>query len=115
MTTDSQRKGRGITMEGDTAVRPKPIMERHLQTLLLTLVAGLIAWSGMTTMKLVETQARQDERVSHLITLTESLRSEIRGMEDRYMSRSDAELYRAQFSARMDTMDQRISVLEKTR
>ncbi|WP_134016831.1 hypothetical protein [Modicisalibacter xianhensis] len=93
-------------------MRPRPIMERHLQTLLLTLVAGLIAWSGMTTMRLVETQARQDERVTHLITLTESLRNEIRGMEDRYMSRSDAEIYRAQFSARMDGLDQRISVLE---
>lgn len=99
----------------DDAVRSKPILERHLQTLLLTLVAGLIAWQGMTTLELTETTARQDEKVMHLIALTEQLRQDIRDMDSDYLPRREAEMYRSETALRLETLDQRVTRLERVR
>ncbi|MDT8894198.1 hypothetical protein RSO41_05980 [Halomonas sp. I1] len=96
----------------DTQVRAKPIFERHLQTLLLTLVAGLIAWQGITTLKLIETTARQDERISQLITMTEQLRNDLRDADSQYMTNHDARIYRDQLNSRIDDLDNRVSRLE---
>lgn len=96
----------------DDAVRSKPILERHLQTLLLTLVAGLIAWQGVTTLKLTENAARQDEKVMHLIALTEQLRQDIRNMDADFLPRREAEMYRSETSMRLDELYQRVSRLE---
>lgn len=99
----------------EDAVRSKPILERHLQTLLLTLVAGLIAWQGITTLKLTENAARQDEKVMHLIALTEQLRQDIRNMDSDYLPRREAEMYRSETAMRLDALDQRVTRLEESR
>lgn len=96
----------------DTHVRSKPILERHLQTLLLTLVAGLIAWQGVTTLKLIETSARQDERITQLLTMTEQLRNDLRDADSQYMTIQDASLYRDQMNGRIDALSSRLSRLE---
>ncbi|MBZ5489158.1 hypothetical protein HW452_16685 [Halomonas aquamarina] len=96
----------------DVAVRSKPIFERHFQTLLLTLVAGLIAWQGMTTLKLSESSARQDERVSHLIGLTEQLRQDLRAMDSQYLPRREAEMHRNETRSKLDALESRVSRLE---
>ncbi|WP_275289164.1 hypothetical protein [Halomonas elongata] len=97
---------------GTHQVRAKPIFERHLQTLLLTLVAGLIAWQGVTTLKLIETTARQDERITQLITMTEQLRNDLKDADSQYMTNQDASLYRQQMNGRIDALDNRVSRLE---
>lgn len=99
----------------DDAVRSKPILERHLQTLLLTLVAGLIAWQGVTTIKLTENAARQDEKVMHLISLTEQLRQDIRDMDSQYLPRREAEMQRSETRSRIDQLEGRVSRLEGSR
>lgn len=96
----------------DTSVRPKPIIERHIQTVLLALVVGLLGWSGNTTMTLIETSARQDERITQLINLTEQLRADLRDVGTRYMTISDAALYREQMSGQLDALKQRVTRLE---
>jgi len=71
-----------------------------------------VAWSGNTTLRLIETTARQDERISTLITLTESLRRDLRETGDEFMTISDAQLYRDQMRGRIDSIDSRVSRLE---
>lgn len=96
----------------ETNVRSRPILERHVQTVLLALVVGLLAWSGNTTMTLIETSARQDERISQLITLTENLRQDLRDTGNQFMTISDAQLYRDQMNSRIDALGSRVSRLE---
>jgi len=99
-------------MNPDNNVRSRPIVERHIQTLLLAIVVGLLTWSSNTTLRLIETTARQDERISTLITLTESLRRDLRETGDEFMTISDAQLYRDQMRGRIDSIDSRVSRLE---
>ncbi|MGQ7247582.1 hypothetical protein ACUN9Y_09605 [Halomonas sp. V046] len=96
----------------DTAVRSKPILERHLQTVLLALVVALLGWSGNTTLTLIETSARQDERISTLISLTENLRQDLRDVGTNYMKVNDAAIYRSQINGRIDALDGRLKRLE---
>lgn len=96
----------------DTALKAKPILERHVQTVLLALVVGLLAWSGNTTLTLIETSARQDERISQLIALTEQLRADLREVGNDYMTINDAAMYRDQINSRIDSLGARVSRLE---
>ncbi|QFT84954.1 hypothetical protein FIU88_08195 [Halomonas sp. THAF12] len=98
--------------EQTVPVRARTKLETHMQTLLLTLVAGLIAWQGVTTLKLIETSARQDERITQLITLTEQLRNDLRDADNQYMTIQDASLYRDQMNGRIDALTSRLSRLE---
>ncbi|WP_289105734.1 hypothetical protein [uncultured Halomonas sp.] len=98
--------------EQTVPVRTRTKFETHMQTLLLTLVAGLIAWQGMTSMKLIETSARQDERISQLIALTEQLRADLREVGNDYMTINDAAMYRDQINSRIDALGARVSRLE---
>lgn len=99
----------------ETAVRSKPILERHVQSIMLFLISGLIAWQGVTTLKLSESSARQDERVTHLITLTEQLRQDLRNMESQYLSRREAEMYRNESRSKIEQLESRVSRLEGER
>ena len=96
----------------DNALKAKPILERHVQTVLLALVVGLLAWSGNTTLTLIETSARQDERISQLIALTEQLRADLREVGNDYMTINDAAMYRDQINSRIDALGARVSRLE---
>ncbi|MBY5941151.1 hypothetical protein KUW00_09635 [Halomonas sp. DP5N14-9] len=83
-----------------------------MQTVLLALVVGLLAWSGNTTLTLIETSARQDERISQLIALTEQLRADLREVGNDYMTINDAAMYRDQINSRIDALGARVSRLE---
>lgn len=93
----------------------KPIIERHLQTLLLGLVVALLGWSGNTTLKLTENGARQDERITHLIALTEQLRQDIRTVDSQYITRREAEMYRSSMLNRVGEVESRLTKLEDSR
>lgn len=93
-------------------VRTRTKLETHMQTLLLAVVAGLIAWQGVTTLKLSESSARQDERVAHLISLTEHLRQDLRDMDSLHLPRREAEMYRNETHNRIDQLESRVSRLE---
>ncbi|MEQ5768136.1 hypothetical protein NFH98_11070 [Halomonas sp. H33-56] len=80
--------------------------------MLLALVVGLLAWSGNTTLTLIETSARQDERISQLIALTEQLRADLREVGNDYMTINDAAMYRDQINSRIDALGARVSRLE---
>ncbi|WP_413616426.1 hypothetical protein MRB56_09165 [Halomonas cupida] len=96
----------------DNSVRSRPILERHVQTIMLGLVIALLAWSGTTTLKLVETSARQDERITQLINITNELRDEMRDASSRYMTVNSASVYRQQLNSRIDSIDIRVKQLE---
>lgn len=96
----------------DNSVRSKPIIERHIQSIMLFLISGLIAWQGVTTLKLSESSARQDERVMHLISLTEQLRQDLRDMDSTYLPRREAEMYRNEQRNKYEQLESRVSRLE---
>ncbi|WP_417329184.1 hypothetical protein [Halomonas cupida] len=83
-----------------------------MQTIMLGLVIALLAWSGTTTLKLVETSARQDERITQLINITNELRDEMRDASSRYMTVNSASVYRQQLNSRIDSIDIRVKQLE---
>lgn len=99
----------------DNAVRSRPILERHVQSIMLALISGLIAWQGVTTLKLSESSARQDERVAHLISLTEQLRQDLRDMDTQYLPRREAEMYRNEQRNKYEQLESRVSRLEGQR
>lgn len=74
-------------------------MERHIQTLLLTVVAGLIAWQGVTTLKLIETSTRQDERITYLVQQVGDMHAEMRRQRDDYVTRAEFERRLGEFRA----------------
>lgn len=99
----------------DTTVRSRPILERHIQSIMLALISGLITWQGVTTLKLSESSARQDERVAHLISLTEQLRQDLRDMDSQYLPRREAEMYRSEQRNKYEQLESRVSRLEGQR
>lgn len=99
----------------DNSVRSRPILERHIQSTMLFLISGLIAWQGVTTLKLSESSARQDERVGHLISLTEQLRQDLRDMDTQYLPRREAEMYRNEQRNNYEQLEGRVSRLEEAR
>lgn len=94
------------------AVKSRPILERHVQSIMLFLISGLIAWQGVTTLRLSESSARQDERVAHLITLTEQLRQDLRNMDSQYLPRREAEMQRSETHRKIEHLESRVSRLE---
>lgn len=99
----------------DVNKRTRPILESHLQSIMLALISGLIAWQGVSTLQLRESSARQDERVTHLINLTEQMRRDLRGIDSQYLPRREAEMYRNEQRARYEQLESRVSRLEGTR
>lgn len=94
------------------SVRSRPIMERHLQTLLLTLVAGLIAWQGVTTLKLTEASARQDERLIGLTDKVTELQKDLREFSTSYYPKADAEREFGDIKSDISSLRERVTVLE---
>lgn len=88
-------------------------MERHLQTLLLTLVAGLITWQGVTTLKLTEGSARQDERIINLTAQVAQLRGDLRDWNNRFYLKADAERELGDIDADLGNLRDRVSALEE--
>ena len=101
-----------MTAPGNDNMKPRPIIERHVQSMMLALISGLIAWQGVTTLKLSESSARQDERVVHLISLTEQLRQDIRDMDATYLPRREAEMYRNETDRKLNDLSSRVDRLE---
>jgi len=96
----------------DNTVRSRPILERHVQTILLAVVVGLISWQATTTLRLSDSSARQDERVTHLIMLTEQLRQDLRNLDAQYISRREAEMYRNETHGMIESLESRVVRLE---
>lgn len=99
-------------MKGASAKDMKPIMERHLQTGILLLIVSFVGWQALTTLQLTEASVRQDERVMHLITLTEQLRVDLRNLDNLYLPRREAEVYRNDMRNRIEQLESRISRVE---
>ena len=91
---------------------PRPIIERHVQSIMLFLISGLIAWQGVTTLKLSESSARQDERVTHLISLTEQMQQALRDADSTYMSRRELQVHRNEIARELEQLDNRVGRLE---
>lgn len=95
--------------------RQSPIMERHLQTLLLTVVAGLIAWQGVTTLKLTESTARQDERIVYLTEQVAEIHRELREQRVLFINRGEFERRMDGQDAVIRAMSDRVRKLEDTK
>lgn len=68
-------------MAGEAPQKPSsPVLERHLQTLLLSIIAGLIAWGGMTINGTAQATVRLDERVVQMTKTVEEARLEVRDL-----------------------------------
>lgn len=89
------------------------LMERHLQTLLLTIVAGLIAWQGVTSLKLSESSARQDERIAYLTEQVREIHRELREQRAVYVTRGEFERRTDAQDDRLDGIDGRVRALEE--
>lgn len=96
----------------DDNMTPRPIIERHIQSFLLSVIIALAVWQGSTTFRLSEISARQDERVTHLINLTEQLRQDLRDMDATYLPRREAEIYRNETDRKLDELSSRVDRLE---
>ena len=46
--------------------RPKPALERHIQTGIAAVLVGLVGWIGISITGMSEGQARLDERVANM-------------------------------------------------
>lgn len=99
----------------DTALRSKPIIERHIQTLLLAIVAGLIGWQGMTTLKLSESSARQDERIVNLTHQVSEIHRELRDQRDNYVTLNEFERRMSEQRSETSTLRDRVRTLEERR
>ena len=76
-----------------------------MQTVLLFVVTGLIAWQGMTSVKLSESSARQDERIQHLTMQVTEIHRELREQRNAYVPRAEVE-------RNFDELRERIRALE---
>ena len=101
-----------MTAPDDDKMKPRPIIERHIQSFLLSVIIALAVWQGSTTFRLSEISARQDERVSHLINLTEQLRQDLRNMDATYLPRREAEIYRNETDRKLEELSNRVDRLE---
>ncbi|HML29179.1 MAG TPA: hypothetical protein PKE16_10135 [Hyphomicrobium sp.] len=98
---------------------PKPsfshAIERHIQTILLTVVCGLLAWNYSTTQ-----QAQVD--LAALRAQTEQLRADVNKLQatvertaaDTY-SRTQATADRVALELKIDKLDERVRTLERGR
>ena len=96
----------------DNKMTPRPIIERHIQSFLLSVIIALAVWQGSTTFRLSEISARQDERVTHLISLTEQLRQDLRNIDAAYLPRREAEMYRNETDRKLEELSNRVGRLE---
>ena len=101
-----------MTAPDNDSMKPRPIIERHIQSFLLSVIVALAVWQGSTTFRLSEISARQDERVTHLINLTEQLRQDLRDMDTTYLPRREAEIYRNETDRKLDELSVRVGRLE---
>lgn len=101
-----------MTAPDNDNMKPRPIIERHIQSFLLSVIIALAVWQGSTTFRLSEISARQDERVTHLINLTEQLRRDLRDMDATYLPRREAEIYRNETDRKLDELSVRVGRLE---
>lgn len=101
-----------MTAPDDNNMKPRPTIERHIQSFLMSVIIALAVWQGSTTLRLSEISARQDERVTHLINLTEQLRQELRDMDVTYLPRREAEMYRHETDRKLDELSNRVGRLE---
>lgn len=70
----------------DQPVSTRPVWERHIQTVMMTLVIGGLGWVGSTILEVSEQQAVQTVRIEHLVRQVEEFKISIK---DRY-TRTDA-------------------------
>lgn len=99
----------------DTAVRSRPIRERHLQTFLLFVVSGLIGWQGLTTLSLLEASARQDERILNLTQQVAELHREWREQRDSNVSLTEFERRMGEHQREINSIRDRVRTLEERR
>ncbi|QJQ93927.1 MULTISPECIES: hypothetical protein [Halomonadaceae] len=99
----------------DTTVRSKPIMERHLQTMLLAIATMLIGWQGVTTFNLSQTSARQDERIVHLTQQVSEIHRELRDQRDNYVTFNEADRRFREHRHELDAINSRVRALEESR
>ncbi len=99
----------------DTTVRSKPIMERHLQSFLLSVVTLLVAWQGYTTFELSKSSARQDERILYLTQQVTELHREWREQRDNNVSLNEFERRMGEHQREINSIRDRVRTLEERR
>lgn len=101
-----------MTEEQDMPVRPRPIMERHIQTVLLSVIVAALLWFGSSVVDVREGFARQDEKMISVQAQLAQIQSDLREQSDKYYPKADAEREMTSFRSDIRTLRERVTVLE---
>ena len=102
-----------MTEEQDMpSVRSRPIMERHIQTVLLSVIVAALLWFGSSVVDVREGFARQDEKMISVQAQLAQIQSDLREQSDKYYPKADAEREMTSFRSDIRTLRERVTVLE---
>lgn len=94
----------------------RPSMERHLQTFLIAVAVGLVAWFGNKVTTLGETTIQTKTSVENTAQQVRDLKADITGVRDQlreFYLRSEAERVHGEITAWLRRNDQRLLDLER--
>ncbi len=90
---------------------PRSALERHAQTLILSVVTGLIFWIGVSVTSSRESLARMEVRIDSMEMALQELKS---ARESAY-TRIEADRTHAEIERRLENMEGRLTQLEHMR
>ena len=89
------------------------IMEQHVQTIITTVMAGLVAWIGLSVSDNNEAIARMDERMKSLQGSVLSIQGQLSAAtNDRYTA-TEAGRHRQLMVTRLNNQEKRIDELDR--
>ncbi|WP_342594538.1 hypothetical protein AAGT95_16760 [Salinicola lusitanus] len=101
-----------MSEDQDMPVRSRPIMERHIQTVLLSVIVAALLWFGSSVVEVREGFARQDEKMIGVQSQLAQIQADLRSQSDKYYPRADAEREMTSFRSDIRTLRERVTVLE---
>lgn len=92
-------------------ITPRTALERHAQTLILSVVTGLILWVGVSVTGTRESMVRLEVRVESVSAALEELKSARNGS----YTRAEADRTHAEMDRRLSMLEGRVTKLEAGR
>lgn len=101
-----------MSEDQDMPVRSRPILERHLQTILLSVITAALLWFGGSVVEVREGFARQDEKMISVQAQLAQIQTDLREQSSKYYPKADAEREMSSFRSDIRTLRERVTVLE---
>lgn len=100
-----------MSQTGNETAAQRTALERHAQTLIGIIIAGVLGWVGLTVQSLTTTVARMEEKIAGLERQIDILQSSTRDRYTRQDAARDLDLVRKV----LDDHGERIKQLERDR